>query len=49
MTVVRSCEDPLMLRDSICYQVGLAVHILPQYNRVFLVKAVDSRTKVSPL
>lgn len=34
MTLMRSCENPLMLRDFICFKVGLAVHILPQNKEV---------------
>lgn len=34
LTLLRSCENTFMLRDFICYQVGLALHITPQ-NRKF--------------
>lgn len=33
MTLLRSCENTFMLRDFICYQVGLALHITPQNRR----------------
>lgn len=33
MTLLRNCENTFMLRDFICYQEGLTLHITPQSRK----------------